>query len=50
MRVGPYHSKNPSDPDVHHVHSNCANGQQIPSYNRLSGTGGHPLCGNCKKM
>lgn len=50
MRVGPYHSTHDSDPDVHHVHSDCPNGQQIPARNRAAGTGGHPLCGNCRRM
>ena len=28
-RVSSFHSSNPSDPDVHHVCSNCPPGQQI---------------------
>lgn len=50
MRVDPYHSTNDSDPDVHHVHDDCPNGQQIPAANRSQGTGGYPLCGNCRRM
>lgn len=46
----PYHSSNPSDPDVHHDYSDCPNGQQIPAANRRSGTGGYPRCANCKRM
>lgn len=50
MRVNPYHSTNLSDPDVHHVHNDCPNGQQIPAANRSQGTGGYPLCGSCRRM
>lgn len=50
VKTSPYHSSNPSDPDVHHDHTNCPNGQQIPAANRRSGTGGFPRCGNCKRM
>lgn len=48
MRVAPYHSINLSDPDVHHVHSDCPTGQQIPDRNRRSGTGGYPMCKQCR--
>ncbi len=50
MKTTAYHSSNPSDPDVHHDHSNCPSGQQIPAHNRLSGTGGYHRCGHCKNM
>jgi hypothetical protein len=30
VRVSPYYSINPTDPDVHHVHSDCPSGKQIP--------------------
>jgi len=50
MKVAPYHSSNPSDPDVYHDQDNCPSGQQIPPWNRLSGTGGYPKCGHCQKM
>jgi hypothetical protein len=50
VRVSPYYSKNPSDPDVHHVFDNCPNGQQIPAYNKVQGTGGYPMCKHCKEM
>jgi hypothetical protein len=49
-RVTAYHSTNQTDPDVHHVFSDCPNGQQIPSANRRSGTNGWPLCGSCKNL
>jgi hypothetical protein len=50
IRVSPYHSINPTDPDVHHVFSDCPNGQQIPPQNRREGTNGWPLCGSCQNM
>lgn len=48
MRVAPYHSINLSDPDVHHVYNDCPTGQQIPDRNRRSGTGGYPMCQQCR--
>ena len=50
MKVSPYHSSNPTDPDVHHDHGDCPSGQQIPAKNRAAGTGGHPRCKHCQKM
>jgi hypothetical protein len=47
MKVSPFHSSNPSDPDVHHDHSDCPTGQQIPERNKVSGTGGFPRCKQC---
>jgi len=50
MKVQPYYSINPSDPDVYHDHDNCPTGQQIPAYNRRNGTGGYRKCEQCQKM
>lgn len=47
VKVSAYHSSNQSDPDVYHDHSDCPTGQQIPSYNKVSGTGGFPRCKQC---
>ncbi len=47
MRVSPYYSTNPSDPDVHHVFNDCPAGKQIPSANRRPGTNHYPLCKRC---
>jgi hypothetical protein len=44
MLVSPYYSINPTDPDVHHTHSDCISGQQIPAHNKRSGTNDYPLC------
>lgn len=49
MRVSPYHSSNPSDPDVHHVYDDCVSGKQIPPRNRVRGTGGYPQCQHCAR-
>jgi hypothetical protein len=49
-KVAPYHSINPSDPDVYHDHDDCPSGQQIPAHNRRSGTGGYPRCKHCVNM
>ena len=47
----PYHSTNPTDPDVYHVFSDCPNGEQIPPANKVQGTGvGNRLCGTCENM
>lgn len=36
-----------SDPDVYHDHSDRAIGQQIPSQNKVNGTGGFPRWRQC---
>ena len=46
----PYYSTNPTDPDVHHLFSDCPSGQQIPPANREEGTNGRPLCDQCRDM
>ncbi len=50
MRVAAYHSINPTDPDVHHVHDNCPSGQQTPAHNRQPGPNGWPLCKHCRDI
>jgi hypothetical protein len=47
VKVSAYHSSNKSDPDVYHDHNDYPTGQQIPSYNKVSGTGGFPRCKHC---
>jgi hypothetical protein len=42
MKTTPYHSSNLADPHVHHDHSDCPAGKQIPAANRRSGTNGCP--------
>ena len=48
MLVSPYYSINPSDPDVHHKHSDCLSGKQIPAHNKRPGTNNYPLCKHCR--
>ena len=50
MKVPPYHSSNPSDPDVYHDHDDCVSGQQIPWWNKVSGTGNQRKCEHCSGM
>ena len=49
-KVSPYHSTNPSDPDVYHDHDDCPPGSQIPPHKRAAGTGGHRRCHTCESM
>lgn len=46
----PYHSINPTDPDVHHTYEDCPNGQQIPTENKRWGTNDWPKCGSCIRL
>ncbi len=46
-RVNPWHSvKQP----VHHNNTECNTGNNIEVENRRSGTGGKPLCQECKGL
>ena len=44
MKVYAYRSINMSDPDVYHDYDNCPAEQQIPSWNKRSGTNGYRCC------
>jgi hypothetical protein len=35
---------------VHHDNTRCGPGGAIPQRNREAGTGGKPLCENCKRL
>ena len=50
IRSDPYHSVNPTDPDVHHTYWHCPNGQQIRPENKRWGTNAWPKCGSCKRL
>jgi hypothetical protein len=50
IKSDPYYSVDPTDPRVHHVYTDCPNGQQIDPPNRRSGTGALPLCGSCERL
>lgn len=47
MKVSPFHSRLQS---VHHNNNQCTEGNNIEPRNRLSGTGGKPLCGHCVRL
>lgn len=49
-KVAPFHSKAPNAPKVHHDDNACKTGNNIESYNKVSGTGGHPLCQECARL
>jgi hypothetical protein len=34
----------------HHENTRCGPGSEIPAHNRVSGTGGKPLCKNCARL
>lgn len=48
-KVSPFHSKKP-ETTVYHNDNKCTEGNNIESYNRVSGTGGRPLCSHCKRL
>lgn len=48
-KVSPFHSAKPGT-RVHHNDNRCTEGNNIESYNRRSGTGGHPLCDHCRRL
>lgn len=48
-KVSPFHSKKPGT-KVHHNNNKCTEGNNIESYNKVSGTGGLPLCERCKEL
>lgn len=48
-KVSPYHSAKPGT-RVHHDNNRCTEGNNIESYNRRPGTGGHPRCDHCKRL
>lgn len=52
VRCNPYHSIDPTDPDVWHDYRDCPNGQQIPQGNRRQGRGPahYRRCRSCIRM
>lgn len=48
-KVYPFHSKKPGT-EVHHNNNQCVDGNNIETYNKSPGTGGHPLCHRCKNL
>ena len=48
-KVSPFHSKL-SGTDKHHNNNSCPEGNNIEDKNRVSGTGGLPLCSHCARL
>ncbi|HET9511215.1 MAG TPA: hypothetical protein VFO80_08700 [Sphingomonas sp.] len=48
-KVATYHSKLPGT-GVHHNDNACTVGNNIERQNRVSGTGGLPLCSYCRNL
>jgi hypothetical protein len=50
-KVYPYHTDSAEYPrEVHHDNDACPDGKRIKSEHRKTGTGGHPLCKECKNL
>jgi hypothetical protein len=53
-KVSPYHTieteYSPTHRNVYHDHDDCQYGKSIKPWHRQSGTGGKPLCDECKKL
>lgn len=43
-------SKKPEGKRVHHNNSTCVAGRDIPENDRRSGSAGHRLCEDCRKL
>jgi hypothetical protein len=48
-KVADYHSKVPGT-EVYDNHSECTVGNNIESYNKVSGNGGLRLCSECRSL
>lgn len=48
-KVSAFHSKLPGT-DVYHDNDKCTVGNNIESYNRVAGKGGHRLCNTCSGL
>ena len=46
-KVAAFHSKKEAH---YHDNNKCGPGSEIPASNRVSGTGGMPLCKDCSKL
>jgi hypothetical protein len=49
VKVAAFHSKKPGT-NRYHDQSTCTEGNNIETYNRVSGTGGHPKCAHCRSI
>jgi hypothetical protein len=46
-KIKPFHSKKEAH---HHNNDKCGPGSEIPTHNRVEGTGNLPLCKDCAKL
>ncbi|MCU1367509.1 MAG: uncharacterized protein JWN39_3148 [Ilumatobacteraceae bacterium] len=49
MKVPAFHSIKPGT-DRYHDQSACTEGNNIESYNKKDGTGGHAKCSHCSRL
>lgn len=49
-KVAPFHSKAQWAKNVYHDNDKCTEGNNIETYNRVSGTGGRPKCEHCARL
>lgn len=49
-KVAAFHSKREQDKKVYHDDDRCTEGNNIETYNRVSGTGGRPKCEHCARL
>jgi hypothetical protein len=53
-RIAAFHSVNETKKSigkrVHHNHSECPSGREIPKNERVAGSGGYRLCKHCKDL
>ena len=50
MKKSAWHSKLPTDRRVYHDETNCTEGNNIESRNRVAGTGNRPKCDHCRRI
>jgi hypothetical protein len=50
MRVAPFHSVHPSARPVYHDNDRCTEGNNIETYYKRAGTGGHRRCDHCVRL
>ena len=49
-KVAAFHSKRESDPKVYHDNDKCTEGNNIETYNKVSGMGGRPQCNHYARL
>jgi hypothetical protein len=47
LKVSPFHTSEPEDPERYHDNSACPYGQNIKPEHKVSGTGGRKKCSWC---